>query len=109
MRFSARFTPHGSGPGSPPPGGPDALDNVTSTLPGCDSIATLLLGTVQRAVRSDQDVLLVRPRPRFGDTNANGHKPAWIAQPRPQTLDVHPHFIRDHQGSLQAGPDQEEP
>src|SRR6267378_2785913 len=95
IRFSARFTPHGSGPGSPSPNGPVTLDDVTSALPGCDSIAALLLGAIQRAVGGDQHVLLVRPRTCFGDPNANRHEPRRIAQPLPECLDVGAHLHRD--------------
>src|SRR5437667_367069 len=51
-----------------------------------DLIASRRLGTIQRAIRGDQHVLVLLIRLVFGDTNARCHEPFRIAHPYPRPL-----------------------
>src|SRR5437667_5537610 len=74
IRFSARFTPHGSGvwPGGvsgrasrsgAPPGVSAGLDGVTSRSSRGNLVASQGLGAIQRAVGRHQHVLALAPPP----------------------------------------------
>src|SRR5207247_5094405 len=88
-RFSARFTPHGSGIGGWP-GSPDScadLEGVTSLISHRHLVASRRLGPVQRPVGSHQHVLAFGAgRWELADTRTYPHLPRRIPQRPPAPL-----------------------
>src|SRR5207245_10784859 len=91
-RFSARFTPHGSGPTPPPgcsggrcPSSPDScadLEGVTSLVSRCHLVAPRRLGPVQRPAGRPQHALPLAVRGRaLGHTNPPPHQPRRTTEP----------------------------
>src|ERR1051325_4437548 len=110
IRFSARFTPHGSGawPGgvsgrasrsSAPPGVSAGLDGVTSRSSRGTLVASHALGAIQRAVGRHQHVLVLGPPPRreLGHPDAHRHEALGIAQIPAHHL----HRSEEHTSELQ--------
>src|SRR5712664_2946642 len=74
-------------------------------LPTCgDSIAARGLGTIQRAIRGDQHVLVLLVRDVLGDTNARRHEPFRIAHPHSRFLHRGAHFLPHAARSIFARP-----
>src|SRR6059058_5458135 len=109
IRFSARFTPHGSGvwPGgvsgrasrsAAPPGVSAGLDGVTSRSSRGNLVASHRLGAVQRAVGVHEHVLALGPPPRrqLGHPDAHRHEALGIAQIAPHHLHAGAHLVGHH-------------
>src|SRR5437667_4458005 len=59
-----------------------------------DPIAARRLRSIQRAIRSDQHILILVFRPILGDPDARRHHPRRIAHPRPDFLHRGAHLLR---------------
>src|SRR5437660_3136504 len=116
IRFSARFTPHGSGVwaggvsgraprSSAPPGVSAGLDGVTSPSSRGNLVASHGLGPVQRAVGLHEHVLALGPPPRrqLGHPDAHRHEALGIAQIAPHHFHAGAHLVGHHPRPLHAG------
>src|SRR5919108_6435337 len=101
IRFSARFTPHGSGPwpaaasgsasrssAAPPSGVSAALGEITSHCSRGNLVASHGLGAIQGAVGRDQHVLPLGPPPgrQLGHPDAHRHEALGVSQIPPHHL-----------------------
>src|SRR5882672_900838 len=95
IKFSTRLIPHGSGfcTGVKGTGSCSGLAGVTSSLPRRDLVAAGGLSAIQRAVRSDQHVLVFPVGPVFGHPDASRHEPLGVAQPFADRLHRGPHLL----------------
>src|SRR5216117_3781836 len=95
-RFSARFTPHGSGIGGSP-WSPDScadLEGVTSLVSRRHLVAPRRLGPVQRPVGGHEHVLpLAAGRRELGHADTHRHQPRRITQRPADRLHARPHLL----------------
>src|SRR6266540_1883827 len=121
-RFSARLTPHGSGPPAPPvPASPPCPavvrgsdsrsappSGVTLALSRCHLVPSRSLGAVQRAVGRHQHVLGLGAdtRHELRHPDARGHERLGIAEAPPHRLHADPHFLRHSVRTLHRRADQ---
>src|SRR5882762_8761460 len=68
------------------------------------AIAARGLGTIQRAIRGDQHVLVLRLRPVLGDTDARRHDARRVTHLHTRFLDRRAHLLRHAARSLFPGP-----
>src|SRR5881392_3778126 len=110
IRFSARFTPHGSGVwpaavrgrasrSAAPPGVSAGLDGVTSRCSCGNLIASHGLGAVQRAIGRHQHILPLGPPPgrQLGHPDAHRHETGGIAQVPTHHFHAGAHLVGHHQ------------
>src|SRR5258708_13423017 len=116
MRFSARFTPQGSGE-APPIGMGGCSDGSLASRAGVDGVTTSVscshlvaaggLGTIQRAVRGHQYVLVLGGVWReLGHSDARRHQRLGVAQLFPELLHPAAQLLRHAPGALPLRPDQ---
>src|SRR5256885_12150043 len=113
IRFSARFTPQGSGAwGGGGASGrasrfpvPSVLETVTLALSRRHLVSPRSLGAVQRAVGRHQDVFRLRASARheLRHPNAYRHQPLGVAETPARGFDGGPHFVRHPQRPIHPG------
>src|SRR5438552_6256040 len=112
IRFSARFTPQGSGAwGGGVKGSasrfsaPSVLETVTLALSRRHLVSPRGLGAVQRAVGRHQDVFRLRapPRHELRHPDAHRHQPLGVAETPARRLDGGPHLARYAERPVYSG------